>query len=101
MVIYKPGERAGNPLGSEVLYTKIFLPWSSAVVPIKLVVLHSFPIHTPCLRVVLVVEYLTPEREVGVRYLPLPCCVLEQRHTFTPRNVLVIPQEAVAPSRHD
>ena len=30
----------------------------------------------------LVVEPLTPEQEVGVRYLPPPCCVLEQRHVL-------------------
>ena len=38
------------------------------------------------------VESLTPEREVGVRYLHPPCCVLEQRHT-SPRKVLVIPRK--------
>ena len=40
----------------------------------------------------LVVEPRTPEREVGVRYLPPLCCVLEQ-DTFTPRIVLMIPRK--------
>ena len=35
------------------------------------------------------VESVTPEREVGVRYLPPPCCVLEQRHIYSPK-ILVI-----------
>ena len=39
-----------------------------------------------------VVEPWTPEREVGVPYLPPPCCVLEQ-DTCTPRIVLVIPRK--------
>ena len=30
-----------------------------------------------------VVESLTPEREVGVRYLPPACCVLEQGHIYS------------------
>ena len=28
---------------------------------------------------------LNSEREDGVRYLPLPCCVLEQRHIYSPK----------------
>ena len=34
----------------------------------------------------LVVDPLNPEREVGVRYLPPPCCVLEQRHIYSTKN---------------
>ena len=37
----------------------------------------------------LVVQSLTPEREVGGSKHTPPCCVLEQ-DTFTPRKVLVI-----------
>ena len=44
------------------------------------------------------VERQTPEREIRVRNLPLPCCVLEQ-DTLLPENTGT--QEAVAPSRHD
>ena len=44
----------------------------------------------------LVVEPRTPEREVGVRYLPPSCCVLEQRHINSPKNTGKT-QEAVAP----
>ena len=40
----------------------------------------------------LVVEPPTPECEIGIRYLPPPCCVLEQ-DTFTPRIGLVIPRK--------
>ena len=36
------------------------------------------------------VESLTPEQEVGggggVRYLPPLCCVLEQRHIYSPKS---------------
>ena len=48
------------------------------------------------------VEPQTPEREVGVRYLPPPCCLLERRHIYS-QEVHVIPvvQEVVALSRHD
>ena len=38
------------------------------------------------------VESLTPEPEVGVPYLPLPCCILEQRHIYSPK-VLVVPRK--------
>ena len=48
----------------------------------------------------LVVESLTPEREVRVYYLPPPCCVLEQRHIYSPKSTGNT-KEAVAPSRHD
>ena len=48
----------------------------------------------------LVVESLTPEREVGDRYLPPQCCVLEQRQIYSPKSIGNT-QEAVAPSRHD
>ena len=48
----------------------------------------------------LVVETLTPEREVGVRYLPPQCCVLEQRHIYSSKSTSNT-QEAVAPPRHD
>ena len=44
----------------------------------------------------LVVERRTPEREVGVRYLPPPCCVLEQRHIYFPKSTGNNTQEAVA-----
>ena len=46
------------------------------------------------------VESLTPEGEVGVRYLPPPCCVLEQRQIYSPKSTGNT-REAVAPSRHD
>ena len=46
------------------------------------------------------VESLTSGREVGVRYLPPPCCVLEQRHIYSPKSTGNT-KEAVAPSRHD
>ena len=46
-----------------------------------------------------VVEHRTQEREVGVRNLPPPCCVLEQ-DTVLPESTGNA-QEAVAPSRHD
>ena len=42
------------------------------------------------------VESLTPKREVGVRYLPLPCCVIKQRRIYSPKSTGNI-QEAVAP----
>ena len=45
------------------------------------------------------VERQTPERKIGVRNLPLPCCVLEQ-DALHPENTGNT-QEAVAPSRHD
>ena len=45
------------------------------------------------------VERRTPEREVGVRNLSPPCCVLEQ-DTLLPERT-GNSQEAVAPSRHD
>ena len=45
------------------------------------------------------VERRTPEREVGVRNLPPPCCVLEQ-DTLLPESTGNT-QVAVAPSRHD
>ena len=32
------------------------------------------------------VEPLIPKQEVGVRYLPAPCCVLEQRHIYSPKS---------------
>ena len=48
----------------------------------------------------LVVEPRTQEREVGVRYLLPPCCVLEQRYIYSPKSTGNT-QEAVAPSRHD
>ena len=48
----------------------------------------------------LVMECLTPKREVGVRYLPPPCYVLDQRHIYSPKSTGNA-QEAVAPSRHD
>ena len=48
----------------------------------------------------LVVESLTPEREAGVRYLPPPCCVLEQRHIYSPKSTCNT-QEEVVPSRDD
>ena len=35
------------------------------------------------------VQSQTPKREVGVRYLPPPCCVLKQRRIYS-RKVLVI-----------
>ena len=37
-----------------------------------------------------VVECRTPEREVGVRYLPPPCCVLEQ-DTYSPKVLVNYP----------
>ena len=47
------------------------------------------------------VEPRTPEREVGaVRYINPQCCVLEQRHIYSP-NSTDNTQEAVAPSCHD
>ena len=46
-----------------------------------------------------VVECRTPVREVGVRNLPQPCCVLEQ-DTLLPESTGNT-QEAVAPSLHD
>ena len=46
-----------------------------------------------------VVERRTPEREVGVRNLPPPCCVHEQ-DTFLSESTGNT-QEAVVPSRHD
>ena len=45
------------------------------------------------------VERQTPERKIGVRNLPPPCCVLEQ-DTILPENTGNT-QEAVAPSLHD
>ena len=36
----------------------------------------------------------------GVRYLPPPCSVLEQRHIYSQKNT-VNTQEVVTPSRHD
>ena len=45
------------------------------------------------------VERLIPEREIGVRNLPPPGCVLEQ-DTLLPENTGNT-QEAVTPSRHD
>ena len=48
----------------------------------------------------LVVETLTPEREVGVRFLPPSCRVLEQRHIYSPKSTGNT-RKAVAPSRHD
>ena len=36
----------------------------------------------------------------GTRYLPPPCCVIEQRHIYSPKSTGNT-QEAVAPSRHD
>ena len=42
------------------------------------------------------VELRTPEREVGVRNLPSPCCVLEQ-DTLLPEGTSNT-QEAMAPS---
>ena len=45
----------------------------------------------------LVVEPRTPEREVGVQYLPLPCCVLEQRHIYSKKSTCNT-QEELAPS---
>ena len=44
-------------------------------------------------------ERRTPERGVGVRNLPPPCCVLEQDTLLTESTGNT--QEAVAPSRHD
>ena len=41
------------------------------------------------------VQSRTPKREVGVRYLPLPCCVLKQRRIYSPKSTGNI-QEAVA-----
>ena len=38
----------------------------------------------------------SPKREVGVRYLPPPCCVLKQRRIYSPKSTGNI-QEAVAP----
>ena len=32
------------------------------------------------------VESLTPKRDVRVRYLPPPCCVLKQRHIYSPKS---------------
>ena len=46
------------------------------------------------------VEPRTPEREVGVRYLPPPCCVLEQRYIYSPKSTGNT-QEAVTLPRHD
>ena len=43
-------------------------------------------------------ESLTPEREVWG--LPPPCCVLEQRHIYSPKST-GNSQNAVAPPRHD
>ena len=37
----------------------------------------------------LVAEPRTPEREVGVRYLPPPCCYIEQRHTYSPKGLAI------------
>ena len=48
----------------------------------------------------LVVGPRTPEGEVGIQYLPLPCCVLDQRHIYYLKSNGYT-QEAVAPSRHD
>ena len=45
------------------------------------------------------VERRTLERNIGVRNLPPPCCVLEQ-DTLLPENTGNT-KEAVAPSRHD
>ena len=36
----------------------------------------------------------------GGQYLPPPCCVLEQRHIYSPKSNGNT-QKAVAPSRHD
>ena len=44
-------------------------------------------------------HWLRNERS-GVRYLPPPCYVLEQRHIYSPKFTGNT-QEAVAPSRHD
>ena len=47
------------------------------------------------------VESPAPEPERSeVRYLPPQCCVLEQRHIYSPKCTGNT-QEAVAPSRHD
>ena len=46
------------------------------------------------------VEPRTPEREIGVRYLPPPCCVHDQGCIYSPKSTGNT-QEAVAPSRHD
>ena len=48
----------------------------------------------------LVVGSRTPERDVGGSNLHPPCCVLEQRHIYSPKSTGNT-QEAVAPSRHD
>ena len=45
------------------------------------------------------VERLTPERKVGVRNPPPPCCVLEE-DTLLPESTGYA-QKAMAPSRHD
>ena len=46
-----------------------------------------------------VVEGRIPEREVRIRSLHAPCCVLEQ-DTLLPENIGYTP-EAVAPFQHD
>ena len=48
----------------------------------------------------LVVEPRTLEREVGVLYLPPPCCVLEHRLIYSPKSTANT-QEAVARLRPD
>ena len=45
------------------------------------------------------VEHRTPEQEVGVRNLPLPCCFLEQDTLLSESTGNI--QEAVAPFGHD
>ena len=47
----------------------------------------------------LVIEPRTLEQEVGGS-IPLPSCVLEQRHNYSPKSTGNT-QEAVAPSRRD
>ena len=47
-----------------------------------------------------VVEYRTPEREVGGS-IPTAAVLCPWARHFTPRKYWLITQEAVAPSRHD
>ena len=59
----------------------------SAVLPFCIVLPQCYSIVELGERGRLVVESLTPQREVGVGNLPPPCCVLEQ-DTLTPKKVL-------------